>query len=358
MKIDYKLALIREVGEEILTEEELKSLLEKKKNPVAYDGFEPSGNLHIAQGTMRALNVNKMTQAGVKFKFWVADWFAWMNNKMDGDLDKIQTVGKYQIEVWKACGMDMDNVEFLWSNSVMNSGEYWKRTVNIARENSLKRILRCSQIMGRSEKDALSAAQILYPCMQCSDIFELGADIAQLGMDQRKVNVLAREIAPKLGYTKPVVVSHHMLMGLGKPPETEAKGADRGVALKMSKSKPDTAIFMTDSEDEVVRKMRKAYCPEKVVKENPVLDYSKYLIFEKYPEFVVERPSKYGGDLSFSSYEDLEKSFVQGKLHPMDLKIASASYLNSILDPVRDYFRKKKKAQALLEEVKSFNVTR
>ena len=43
--------------------------------------------------------------------FWVADWFALMNDKMGGDLDKIQTVGKYLIEVWKAAGMNMDRVE-------------------------------------------------------------------------------------------------------------------------------------------------------------------------------------------------------------------------------------------------------
>ena len=35
---------------------------------------------------MKALNVNKLTKSGVTFKFWVADWFALMNNKLGGDL--------------------------------------------------------------------------------------------------------------------------------------------------------------------------------------------------------------------------------------------------------------------------------
>ncbi|MBU0535740.1 MAG: tyrosine--tRNA ligase, partial [Nanoarchaeota archaeon] len=102
MDIESRMDLIRQVGEEIITEEDLKSLLETKKDPIAYDGFEPSGHLHIAQGLLRAININKMTKAGCKFKMWVADWFSWANNKMGGDLEKIQTVGKYQIEVWKA----------------------------------------------------------------------------------------------------------------------------------------------------------------------------------------------------------------------------------------------------------------
>src|SRR3989344_9646918 len=106
MDIEEKIQLIRQVGEEILTEEDLKTLLETKKHPVAYDGFEPSGRIHIAQGILRATNVNLMLKAGCTFKMWVADWFAWMNNKMDGDIEKIRNVGQYFIEVWKACGMD------------------------------------------------------------------------------------------------------------------------------------------------------------------------------------------------------------------------------------------------------------
>jgi tyrosyl-tRNA synthetase len=116
-----------------------------------------------------------------------------MNDKFDGDLKKIRITGEYFIEVWKACGMDTKNIEFLWASENMNQ-EYWLRTLKIARLNSIKRIVRCAQIMGRSESDSLSSAQIFYPVMQVSDIFELNANIAQLGMDQRKVNVLAREV--------------------------------------------------------------------------------------------------------------------------------------------------------------------
>jgi len=358
MDIEERIKLIKEVGEEILTEEELRKLLEEKKHPIAYDGFEPSGRIHLAQGILRAINVNKMTKAGVIFKFWVADWFAWMNNKMDGDLEKIRITGEYFIEVWKACGMDMTNVEFLWSKEVMNDAEYWKKVILIARMNTVKRITRCSQIMGRSESDDLSAAQIFYPCMQCADIFHLKADITQLGMDQRKVNVLAREVAEKLGYKKPIVISHHMLMGLGMPPASELEGADRHIQIKMSKSNPDTAIFMTDTEEEIKRKITKAYCPEKSVKENPVLEYAKYLTFEKYGKLEIKRPDKFGGNLVFNSYADLEKAYVKGDLHPMDLKSAMANSINEMVKPVRLHFEKNARARELLEKVNGFEVTR
>ncbi|HIH11831.1 TPA: tyrosine--tRNA ligase [Candidatus Woesearchaeota archaeon] len=358
MNLQEKVDLVKQVGEEIVTEEELLELLKTKEHPIAYDGFEPSGKIHIAQGLLRAINVNKLTKAGIKFKFWVADWFALMNNKLGGDLEKIKVVGEYFIEVWKASGMDMKNVEFLWASDVMNDSAYWLKVITIGRLNTVTRITRCSQIMGREETDALSAAQIFYPCMQCADIFHLGADITQLGMDQRKVNMLAREVALKMGYKKPVVVSHHMLMGLGEPPKSDLQGKERAIALKMSKSKPDTCIFMTDSEEEIVRKFKKAYCPEKQVQDNPILEYCKYIVFERMNSLTILRPEKYGGNVTFISYDELENAFVDGNVHPADLKTATARAINELLIPVRDYFENNAKAKKLKLLVESYDVTR
>ncbi len=358
-KIKKRMQLIMEVGAEILTENDLKTLLEKKEHLIAYDGFEPSGtSIHIAQGLLRAMNINKMTAAGCTFKMLIADWHAWANNKIGGDLEKIQKVGNFYIEVWKACDMDMKNVEFVWASDLAKDTNYWKIVMNVARNSTLQRILRTVEIMGRTEKETLHASQILYPCMQAADIFYLKADICQLGMDQRKVNVLAREIGEKLGFWKPIVVSHHMLMGLGEPPKENVEGAERAIEIKMSKSKPDTAIFMLDSKEDVERKIKKAYCPEKKVEENPLLEYCKYIIFQKVDSIKIKRPEKFGGNLTIKSYEELEKLFAEGKLHPMDLKAAVAEYLNHFMDSIRKKLHENKKAMKLYEEIKGFEVTR
>ncbi|HJX05715.1 MAG TPA: tyrosine--tRNA ligase [Candidatus Nanoarchaeia archaeon] len=358
MNLNERFELIKQVGEEIITEEELKKLLSEKKQPIAYDGFEPSGKIHIAQAILRSINVNKMTKAGVKFKMLVADWHAWANNKLGGDLKKIQLVGNYFIEVWKASGMDLKNVEFAWVSDHVKDDNYWKIVMQVARNSTLQRIKRCSQIMGRNEEEIMQASQILYPCMQCADIFYLKADITQLGMDQRKVNVLAREIGPTLGFWKPVVVSHHMLMGL-LPPTGDANDAtERAIEMKMSKSKPDSAIFMTDTEEEIKRKITNAYCPAKQVHDNPILEYCKYILFEKFNEIIVERAEKFGGNACFRNYKELEKSFAEGKLHPLDLKKSVAHYVNLLVEPVRKHFETNKKARELKEQVESFEVTR
>ena len=349
LSIDEKIKLIKEVGEEILNENEIRGLLERKAVPIVYDGFEPSGRMHIAQGVLRAINVNRLTKAGCIFYFWIADWFAQMNNKMGGDLEKIRIVGRYFVEVWKAAGMDLKNVKFLWASEEINKKgrEYWQNVINIATHNNLDRIIRCCQIMGRTEKDTLTAAQIMYPCMQCTDIFFLGADITSLGMDQRKVNVLAREYCDEVHIKdKPIIVSHHMLKGLLKDAE------------KMSKSKPETAIFVEDSEEDVNRKIKQGYCPEKDIDNNPIFDYIKYILFPKFGKFELFREEKNGGNKVYNSLEELTKDYIDGNVHPGDLKPSVAKAINNILEPIRLHFKNDPDAKKVLELVRSYQVTR
>lgn len=294
---------------------------------------------------MKAINVNKIVAAGGIFVFWVADWFALLNNKMGGDLDKIQSVGRYFIEVWKAAGMNLTNVKFLWAKEEINKrgDEYWSRVIDISRKNTVARIKRCASIMGRVESDDMPAAQILYPSMQCADIFFLGVDMCQLGMDQRKVNVLAREYCDAIGKKeKPIIVSHHMIMGLKQN------------QAKMSKSDTGSAIFMEDSEEEVNAKIKKAYCPLGEIKDNPVLDYLKHIIIPAKGRIVVKRSEEHGGPACYESYEELERDFVDLKLHPKDLKRAVAAAINELIQPVRDHFQNDPYARSLLAQIKTW----
>jgi tyrosyl-tRNA synthetase len=362
MDISKRLELISRVGEEIITREDLIKLLEEKKHPIAYDGFEPSGLAHLPFAIYRPINLEDMTAAGVHFKLYLADWFAWINNKMGGDLDKIKMVGNYFIEVWKAAGVDMNSVEFVWSSDMAAKPEYWKTVVRVAKHTSLLRANRALTIMGRKSGEMKEVAQYFYPMMQVADIFNLEADICQLGVDQRRANILAREIGPKLGFGKPVVVSHHMLMGLegAKTPEgyDENKAWDQEISSKMSKSKPQSAIFVHDSKQVIEAKIKAAYCPERIAESNPILDYCKHIIFRKFDCMKVERPAKFGGPIEFESFNELESAFTDGKLHPMDLKAATAYYVDKLVEPIRTHFEKNAKARELYEFVKNQEVTR
>lgn len=346
MNVKDRIELItRPPVEEVITISELTTLLEEKRNPVAYDGFEPSGLAHIASGLMRALKIADLLQAGVKFKLLIADWHAWINEKMGGDLNLIQDVGKYIIKVWESLGVDTSKADVIWASDLVKDREYWKKVVLVMKHTTLKRMTRALTIMGRTEGELQSSAQFLYPAMQVSDIFQLDVDICQLGIDQRKANMLAREIAERLGWRKPVCVHHHMLMGLKGPTKMggfdEEVNLDLQIASKMSKSQPETCIYVHDSPEVILNKLLGAYCPERQTELNPVLDIAKNIIFRgQNITFRIERPLKFGGDIEVYNYNELEKLYSEGKIHPLDLKKVTAKYLSNMLKPCRDYFDK------------------
>ena len=107
---------------------------------------------------------------------------------------------------------------------------------------------------------------------------------------------------------------------------------------KMSKSKPDSAIFLHDDYDTIKRKLKKAYCPEGTVAGNPVLEILHHVLFTHFPEVTVER--KYENSATFHSYQQLEKAYIKKELHPLDLKNTVAAYLEEILSDVRKHFNR------------------
>ena len=362
MDIETRLAYVRQVGEEIITEKELRTLLETNDHPTAYDGFEPSGLAHLPFGVLRPILVDDMLKAGVRMKLWIADWFAWVNNKMGGDLQKIKEVGRYFVEVWRAAGVDMSKVDVLWTSDAAKQEEYWKKVITVAQNSTLARAQRALTIAGRTTKESIQTAQLFYPMMQVADIFWLDVDICQLGVDQRRANILAREIADKLKWKKPVAVHHHMLIGLqgSKEPEgfDENGAMDAEISSKMSKSKPETSIFVHDSAEEIMRKVNSAYCPPKVLAGNALIEYSRYIVFRKQESLRIERPEKYGGNVEFFSSSELEKAYVGGTLHPADLKRGVGEALDGIISPIREHFVKDPHARRLYESVRAAETTR
>ncbi|MCS7143080.1 MAG: tyrosine--tRNA ligase [Aigarchaeota archaeon] len=363
MDVERRMELIlREPTEEVITVEELRTLLETKERPVAYDGFEPSGLAHLPFGILRAIKLQDMIEAGCRFKILLADWHAYINRKMGGDLDKIRTVGEYFVEVWRASGIDMGRVDIVWSDDCVRDREYWRLVIEVAKNTTLKRILRAMPIMGRLEGELQDAAQVIYPAMQVADIFYLGCDICQLGLDQRRANILARELGPRIGLWRPVAVHHHMLMGLQGAADhmgfDEDTSIDVAISSKMSKSRPETSIFVHDEREVIEEKIMGAYCPPRVVEGNPILEYCRYIVLRRLPELRIERPAKYGGEVTYRSYAELESDYVAGRLHPLDLKRGVVDALDRIISPIRSHFKKDPHARRLYESVRSYEVTR
>lgn len=311
-----KLALITRNVEEVVTKEELESLVNSNKQCSAYVGYEPSGKIHMGH----VLTVNKLLdlqQAGFMITVLLADVHAYLNEK--GTMDEVRKITEYNKRCFIALGLDEKKTNFVLGSSYQLDQKYMMDVLKLARSTTLNRARRSMDEVSRDAENP-KVSQMIYPIMQALDIAHLGVDVAVGGIDQRKIHMLAREGLPDLGYRAPICIHTPILLGLdGK---------------KMSSSKGNY-ISVDDTPEDIKKKMKGAFCVEGEVKDNPVLALFKYHIMPRYQEIVVKRPEKYGGNLNYENYEALVADFEGKKLHPLDLKTAAAEYMNEILEPVR-----------------------
>ena len=301
--------------------------------------------MHIGMGLVCGSKIKDMIKAGFDFTIFLADWHSWINNKLGGDMNKIRMCGEYFKQCFTAIGIKPESVHYVWASDIAKNIEYWEKVIRVAKSATLQRTWRSLPVMGREmNMTDMETAWLYYPCMQAADIFEMKLDVACAGIDQRKAHMLARDAAEKLHWKKPVCVHTHLLMGLQGSQKIESQfdenvSINQQISSKMFKSIPGSCIFMHDDPKDIQSKIRGAYCPPKENVGNPVLDFAKYAIFPERESLDVPRAPKYGGPKTFESYEDLEKEYVKGDLHPMDLKEGVSQALIETLEPVREYFR-------------------
>ena len=316
--------------EEVVTRDELTELFKTNSSPNHYIGLEVSGFLHLGSLISTGFKINDFVRAGVNCKIFLADWHTLINDKLGGDWEAISKVSRYYQDAFRLVCPDAEIV--LGSRLYEERAGYWSELVRFTKHMSIARTMRTLTIMGRSEgDDKIDVAKLLYPAMQAVDIHSLDVDIAHAGMDQRKIHMLVREIFPKMGWSVPVAVHHGLLPGLSRPadPTTEILG-------KMSKSNPDSGVFVHDSDEEIRRKISRAWCEEADTENNPILEIARTIIFHEFDEMNIERPERFGGDVSYSSYRELESDFAGKKMHPGDLKRAVGDYLVRIVSPIRE----------------------
>jgi len=359
LDVEKRLNLITRNTMEVITHDELLSLLETKTKPRAYWGFESSGFMHIGLGLVCGSKIKDMVEAGFHFIIFLADWHSWINNKLGGKMENIRLCGEYFKECFTVLGIK--NVEYLWAADLVKDIEYWEKIVKIGKNASVQRMWRALPIMGREMNlSDIETAWLFYPCMQAADIFHMQLDVACAGMDQRKAHMLARDAAEKLHWQKPTCIHTPLLMGLQGPAKGDRQLDEDSIlnlqiVSKMAKSIPSTCVFVHDSPEDIKTKLKNAYCPPQQVTGNPVLEEARYAVFTNTKEITITRPPKYGGTETFTNYGELEKAYKAGKIHPLDLKNAVAEALIQILGPVRNHF---KKHPERLEKMKKIEVTR
>jgi len=319
-----KLELIKRNTQEIVEEKELVELLKKKKKPHVYLGTAITGRPHIGY-FIWVLKLADFLRAGFKVTLLLADLHGALDNTPWDLLEKRYVYYKNVIPLmFKSIGVDIKNFNIVKGSDFQLKKEYILDVLKIstfATINDCKRS--ASEVVKFGDNPKLSG--LIYPIMQSVDEVYLDADIQYGGVDQRKILMFARENLPKIGYKPRVEVMTPMIPGL--------EGG------KMSSSIESSKIDLLDDEKTVIEKIKKAYCEVGVIEDNGVLAFLKYVVLviknDKKEKFIIKRDKKYGGDLEFKNYEEIEEKFLKKELHPLDLKLALAFEINRLLEPIR-----------------------
>jgi tyrosyl-tRNA synthetase len=323
---DERLERVTRHTAEVVTEEELAAALEAE-DPSVYIGYAPTGEMHIGHFTTIRKLVDFL-DAGLDVTVLIADLHAHLDDEKS-PFDLLDARSEYYrvaIEgMVEAAGGDPEAITFVRGTDFELEEPYTLELFRMAAETTATRARRAaSEVIRESESPSLGG--LLYPLMQTQDVAALDADIAYGGLDQRGIYMLSREILPNRGYDKPVCCFAPLLSGL--------------TGEKMSASEADSTIAVTDDAATVREKIDGAYCPAGDREDNGVLEYLEYLVFpvlEREDETLsIERPEEYGGDLHYDAYAPLEADFLEGELHPADLKPAASEAIAELVAPIRE----------------------
>ena len=331
MTPEEKFELITKDLQEVVGKEELKELL-KKRDLKLYWGTAPTGRPHVGY-LVPMLKIGEFLKAGCYVKVLLADLHAYLDN-MKTSFELLEHRTKYYEELIRillqSLGIDITKLEFIKGSEFQLTKEY---TLDMYRMAVTASVAECkkagAEVVKQTDNPKLGG--LIYPIMQALDEQYLNVDAQFGGLDQRKIFMFAREFLPKIGYKARIELMNPMAPGL--------------TGGKMSSSEEHSKIDLLDTPELVRKKLSKAYCPEGVLDDNGVMAWARLIIFKikqmQNEPFIVERPEKWGGNLTYHSYEKLEQDFVSKQLHPQDLKIAMAKEINKILEPVRNYMADK-----------------
>ena len=309
-----KVDLIKRNCVEIINKDKIEKF---RKKGVAYCGYECSGEIHLGH-LVTILKLLDLQKAGIKVKLLLADWHTWLNKKGDWDF-----VNK-QLRQWKK-GFESVGLkaEIVRGTDFQKKPEYMEDVLKLALSITINRGVRAMQQVARDIENA-KISQVIYPLLQINDVKALKTNFVVAGIDQRKIYMLGIDQRKEIDLQDAVYLYTPMIPGL------------KGPGTKMSSSISGSFISIRDKKEDILKKVNKAYCPGKIIVDNPLISICKLIIFPKFGELEIK--STFGNkddDKIFKTYEEFEQEFKQGFVWPSDLKKAVAEYLEKLIAPIR-----------------------
>lgn len=355
---DEKYNLITRNLQEVIKDDLLREIL-KTRDPVIYWGTASTSSPHLGY-IFCLLKLADLLDAGCYVKVLIADLHAVLDS-LKSTFESVSLRAKYYElmirQILILLKADTSKLEFVLGSDFQLSKEY---TLDVYRANSVVSYKEARHAGADVVKqtDDPNMNSLLYPSLQALDLHYLKADAHYSGIDQRKINVHANKILPKLGMKKGFFLMNYMVPALTQhsqkqdvvvsvqdgPSSSESNKEikDTKKPIKMSASDPDSKIDLLDSAKIIKKKINKAYCLEGDIEDNSPLTLVRMVIFPVLNrlglKFTINRDDKYGGNITYDDYTSLESDFKDKKLYPGDLKSGISDSLSDLLKPIREFF--------------------
>jgi len=297
-------------------------------------GDRPTGHLHLGHYVGSIKNRLEMQKEYECF-FIIADLHTLTTKQTKKDIKELNENIKAMVLDYLACGIDPKKSHIYVQSSVMEVAILNLIFSNLVTIPRLQRIPSIKDMAKNANLSELPAGLLGYPVLQAADILLPRATFVPVGKDNESHIELTREIAKRFNHL------YGEVFPLPKTITSEIStlvGTDG--AAKMSKS-IGNAIFLSDSNDEVRKKVRKMYTdPNRTssnvpgkVEGNPVFIYHDAFNSNK------------------EEVEDLKERYRKGKVGDVEVKDKLILAINTFLEPIRERRLKYEKDGAILNDI-------
>ena len=280
--------------------------------------MRPTGRLHLGH-LVGALGNWVPLQDTYDCFYFVADWHALTTDF--ADTGQLTTYTYENVADWIGAGLDPEKSTFFIQSLVPEHAELYLLLSMVVPVPWLERVPTYKEQQENLKDKDLSAIGFLgYPLLQTADVAIYDARFVPVGEDQVAHLELAREVVRRFNkfFGAVLVEPQPLLTPFGRLPGLDGD-------KKMSKSLGNT-IHLSDTADDVVKKVRQMYTDPKRVRADTPGTVEGNPVFVYHDAFTPDA----------AEVDDLKARYRAGKVGDVEVKTKLASALNAHLDPIRE----------------------
>jgi tryptophanyl-tRNA synthetase len=282
--------------------------------------MRPTGRLHLGH-LVGALGNWVPLQDQYDCFYFVADWHALTSDF--ADTSQLTSYAYENVADWIGAGLDPGKSTFFVQSLVPEHAELYVLLSMVVPVPWLERVPTYKEQQENLKDKDLSAIGFLgYPLLQTADVTMYDARYVPVGEDQVAHLELAREVVRRFNnFFGDVLVEPEPLLTSAATRRLPGLDGDK----KMSKSLGNT-IHLSDSPEEVTRKVRQMYTDPKRIRADIPGTVEGNPVFTYHDAF----------NPNTAEVDDLKERYRAGKVGDVEVKTKLANALNAYLAPIRE----------------------